>query len=157
MCLAATVLGNEGLLDVNALALYRPCEYPSESSFIRSHIDSPNHLVSTMCGIGSRIAHLPINFAKAWSGVVYEPDKFARKEGFKCFGKGLGRGVGHLLFPQRGLVIGHAAVGIRAAYDAIKKKYNMSDDKLGFILASRYMEGFEDVQKSSARAETGRP
>ena len=145
---AATVLGNEGLLDVNALTLYRPCEYPTEFGAISSHVTGPNPMLSTIGSITSNLVHWPINRAKAWGGVVYEPYKGARAEGFKGFGKGLGRGVGHLFFRRRGFVFGHEAWGIRAAYDAIKKR--MGGDEVGsFILATRYMEGFEDVREST--------
>lgn len=145
---AATVLGNEGLLDVNALAIYRPCEYPTETGSITSHVMGPNPVLSTVGSVTSRIVHWPVNVAKAWGGVVYEPYKGARADGLKGFGKGLGRGVGHLIFKQRGLVIGHAAWGIRAAYDAIKKRMG-NDAILSFILATRYVEGFEDVKNST--------
>ncbi len=145
---AATVLGNEGLLDVNALALYRPCEYSTEAGIITSRGAGPNPVLSTAGGVASHIVNFPVNFAKAWGGVVYEPYKGARAGGWKGFGKGLGRGVGHLLFRPRGLIIGHAAWGIRAAYDAIKKRMG-NDEVISFILATRYVEGFEDVQKST--------
>ncbi|KAJ9612570.1 hypothetical protein H2200_004167 [Cladophialophora chaetospira] len=145
---AATVLGNEGLLDVNALTLYHPCAYPTEIGTITSHVVGPNPILATAGGIASHIINTPINIAKAWGGVVYEPYKGARAGGWKGFGKGLGRGVGHLFFKRRGLVVGHVAVGIRAAYDAIRKRLG-TDETLSFILATRYMEGFEDVQKST--------
>ncbi|KIW71103.1 hypothetical protein PV04_03308 [Phialophora macrospora] len=145
---AATVLGNEGLLDVNALAIYRPCEYPTEFGVMSARVSGPNPILSTVGGFASDIVHVPINVAKAWGGVVYEPYKGAKTDGFKGFGRGLGKGIGHFLFRERRLVIGHAAVGIRATYDAIKKKLG-SDPTLSFILATRYMEGFEDVQKST--------
>jgi hypothetical protein len=150
---AATVLGNEGLLDVNALALYRPCEYPTEFGVMSARVAGPNPILSTVGGIASDIVHIPVNMAKAWGGVVYEPYKGAKADGFKGFGKGLGKGIGHLFFRQRGLVIGHAAVGIRATYDIIKKKLG-GDSTLSFILATRYMEGFEDVQKSTEEERT---
>ncbi|EXJ71992.1 uncharacterized protein A1O5_04495 [Cladophialophora psammophila CBS 110553] len=145
---AATVLGNEGLLDVNQLTIYRPCEYPVEFGTISSHVVGPNPVLSTMGSITSSIVHIPINIAKAWAGVVYEPYKGARSDGWKGFGKGLGRGIGHLIFRQRGLVIGHAAYGVRALYDLIKKKLD-GDPTLSYILATRYIEGFEEVNKAT--------
>ncbi|KIW96931.1 uncharacterized protein Z519_02322 [Cladophialophora bantiana CBS 173.52] len=145
---AATVLGNEGLLDVNQLTIYRPCEHPVEFGTISSHVVGPNPVLSTMGSITSSIVHIPINIAKAWAGVVYEPYKGARSDGWKGFGKGLGRGLGHLIFRQRGLVIGHAAYGVRALYDLIKKKLD-GDPTLSYILATRYIEGFEEVNKAT--------
>jgi hypothetical protein len=145
---AATVLGNEGLIDVNALTIYRPCEYATEIGTITSHVAGPNPMLATLGGVASHIVHVPIDIAKAWGGLVYEPYKGARKDGFKGFGKGLGRGVGHFLFGRRALMVGHVAVGIRATYEAIKKRMG-NDRTLSFILATRYTEGFEAVRDST--------
>ncbi|KAH0846692.1 hypothetical protein AYO21_08090 [Fonsecaea monophora] len=145
---AATVLGNEGLLDVNQLTIYRPCEYPVEFGSISSHVVGPNPMLSTVGSITSRIVHAPINIAKAWAGVVYEPYKGAKSHGWKGFGKGLGRGIGNLLFSPRGLVVGHATFGVRVLYEVIKKKLN-GDPTLSYILATRYVEGFEAVGKAT--------
>ncbi|OAP56938.1 hypothetical protein AYL99_09050 [Fonsecaea erecta] len=145
---AATVLGNEGLLDVNQLTIYRPCEWPVEFGAISSHVVGPNPMLSTMGSITSRIVHTPINIAKAWAGVVYEPYKGARSSGWKGFGKGLGRGIGNLLFSPRGLVVGHAAYGVRVLYEVIKKRLD-GDPTLSYILATRYVEGFEQVSKAT--------
>ncbi|OCT50767.1 hypothetical protein CLCR_06697 [Cladophialophora carrionii] len=145
---AATVLSNEGLLDVNALTTHRPCEHPSDYGVMSAHALGPNPILSTAGGVASNMIHVPINIAKAWCGLVYEPYKGAKADGLKGFGKGLGRGLGHFLFPQRDMVVGHGAAGVRVAYDAIKRKLG-GDSTLSFILATRYVEGFEDVQTST--------
>ena len=44
---AATVLGNEGILDVNQLKLYRPCEYAVEELIVVSNMSGPNPILST--------------------------------------------------------------------------------------------------------------
>jgi hypothetical protein len=118
---AAAVLGNEGVIDVNQLRLYRPCEHAVEALIITSNLSGPNPVLSTLGSVASGVAHWPINVAKAWGGVVYEPYKGAKKDGWRGFGKGLGRGFGHVLFPQRGLVINGTSYGTRALYHKIKK------------------------------------
>jgi hypothetical protein len=85
----------------------------------------------------------PINIAKTYAGVVYEPYKGAKAEGLRGFGKGLGRGVGHVLFPQRGMTINGKRYGIRAAYDSIRKR--MGAGTLSFILAAHFSQGFEEA------------
>lgn len=44
---AATVLGNEGILDVNQLSLYRPCEHAVDELVVVSNINGPNPILST--------------------------------------------------------------------------------------------------------------
>ena len=44
---AATVLGNEGVLDVNQLRLYRPCEYAVDELVVVSNMNGPNPILST--------------------------------------------------------------------------------------------------------------
>lgn len=44
---AATVLGNEGILDVNQLRLYRPCEHAVDELIVVSNISGPNPILST--------------------------------------------------------------------------------------------------------------
>jgi hypothetical protein len=144
---AAAVLGNEGLIDVNQLRLYRPCEYAVEALVITSNLSGPNPVLSTLGSVASGVAHWPVNVAKAWGGVVYEPYKGAKKDGWHGFGKGLGRGFGHVLFPRRGLVINGTSYGTRALYNKIKKQ--MGSGTLGFILAANFALGFEEVYKST--------
>jgi len=144
---AATVLGSEGLLDVNQLAPYRPCEYLVEYGNLSSHLEGPNPVLSTMGSVASNIVHWPINFAKAAGGIVYEPYKGAKTGGWKGFGKGLGRGLGHFLFRQKGFLIGGTAYGVRAIYDAIKRR--LGSGTLSFILAAHFAQGFEEAQVST--------
>jgi UDP-glucoronosyl and UDP-glucosyl transferase len=144
---AAAVLGNEGVIDVNQLRLYRPCEHAVEALIITSNLSGPNPVLSTLGSVASGVAHWPINVAKAWGGVVYEPYKGAKKDGWRGFGKGLGRGFGHVLFPQRGLVINGTSYGTRALYHKIKK--HMGSGTLSFILAANFALGFEEVHKST--------
>lgn len=90
--------------------------------------------------------NFPINFGKAYAGVVSEPYKGAKRDGWRGFGKGLGLGfLG--LFPRRGIVVHGKAYGIRALYLAIKKR--MGSDTLSFILATHFAQGFEDVKAST--------
>ncbi|KAF4626342.1 hypothetical protein G7Y89_g11818 [Cudoniella acicularis] len=144
---AATVLGNEGLLDLNQLKLYRPCEYPVEENVMVSNLSGPNPILSTVGSFASGIIHWPVNVGKAWAGVVYEPYKGARADGWRGFGKGMGKGVGHLLFRQKGLVINGKAYGLRAIYKSIKKR--MGSDTLAFIFAAHFANGFEEVKIST--------
>lgn len=147
---AATVLGNEGILDVNQLRVYRPCEYAVEESLVISNMSGANPVLNTLGSVASGLIHWPINAGKAYIGVVYEPYKGARANGWRGFGKGLGKGFGNLLFPRRGLVIGGRAYGLRAIYNAVKKR--MGAGTLSFILAAHFLEGFEEV-KASAEEE----
>jgi len=143
---AATTLSNEGLLDVNQLRLYRPCEYPlEEGQFTWDR--GPNPVLSTAGSYASAILHIPLNIAKAWGGIVYEPYKGARKGGWKGFGKGLGRGIGHFLVHQRGITISGKKYGVRAIYDSMKKQFG--DDTLSFILAVHFAQGYEEVKAST--------
>lgn len=147
---AATVLSNQGLLDANHLRLYRPCEYPVEMGQITGPSRGPNPVLSTTGALASYVVHWPINFVKLWGGVVYEPYKGARRGGWKGFGKGLGRGIGHLLIRERAWTFGQRQVGLRHIYDTIRKQ--LSDDKLSFILAVHFAQGFDEV-KNSAEGE----
>jgi hypothetical protein len=144
---AATVLGNEGLLDMNELKLYRPCEYAVEEQFMISNLNGPNPGLSTVGSVAHAIIHLPINMGKVYAGLVTEPYKGARSGGWRGFGKGLGKGVGHFLFPLRGLVIGGTTYGIRGAYDTIRKR--LGAGTLSFILASHFVQGFEEAKAAS--------
>ena len=144
---AATVLGNEGVLDVNQLRLYRPCEYPVEEHIVLSNMSGPNPVLSTLGSFASGIIHWPINVGKAYAGVVYEPYKGAKADGWRGFGKGLGTGFGHLLFRRRGLVIRGTAYGLRGIYNAIKKR--MGAGTLSFILAAHFAQGFAEVKAST--------
>lgn len=144
---AATILGNEGILDVNQLKLYRPCEYAVEELITVSNLSGPNPVLSTLGSFAHGMIHWPINVGKAYAGVVYKPYKGAREDGWRGFGTGLGKGFGGLLMPRRGLVINGTAVGIRGAYNAIKKR--MGSSTLSFILAAHFSQGFEEVQSST--------
>jgi hypothetical protein len=139
---AATVLGNEGVLDVNHLTPYRPCEYGVEQLITVANIAGPNPVLSTMGSFASGLIHLPINIGKAWGGVVYQPYKGARAEGWRGFGKGLGKGFGGLL-AGRGIWV-------------IKKR--MGSGTLSYILAANFALGFDQVKESSEeeRAEVVR-
>ena len=93
------------------------------------------------------MVHWPVNAGKRWAGLVYEPYKGARRDGWHGFGKGLGKGVGNWILPPRGLVISGKQYGIRAAYNAIKKR--MGSDTLSFILAAHFAQGFDEVKAST--------
>jgi hypothetical protein len=144
---AATVLGNEGVLDVNQLRLYRPCEYAVEEHIVVSNLSGPNPVLSSLGSFASGLIHWPINVGKAYAGVVYEPYKGAKADGWRGFGKGLGKGFGHVLFPRRGLVIGGTPYGLRGLYNVIKKR--MGAGTLSFILAAHFAQGFEEVRAST--------
>ena len=144
---AATVLGNEGALDLNQLRLYRPCDYAVEELVAISNITAANPVLSTIGSVASGIIHWPINVGKAAAGVVTEPYKGAKADGWRGFGKGLGTGIGHFIFPQRGIVIGGTPYGLRALYEMIKKR--VGSDTLSFILAAHFAQGFEEVKAST--------
>jgi hypothetical protein len=144
---AATVLGNEGVLDVNQLRLYRPCAYAVEEHVVVSNLSGPNPVLSLLGSFASGLIHWPINVGKAYAGVVYEPYKGAKADGWRGFGKGLGKGFGHVLFPRRGLVIGGTSYGLRGLYNVIKKR--MGAGTLSFILAAHFAQGFEEVRAST--------
>jgi hypothetical protein len=147
---AAAVLGNEGILDVNQLKLYRPCEYAVAEEFMISNLSGANPIIGTLGSVASGLIHWPINVGKAWASVATEPYKGAKKEGLRGFGKGLGKGVTNVLFPKRGLVIGGKPVGLRGIYIAIRKL--LKSDTLSFILAVHFAEGFE-AEKAATEEE----
>lgn len=141
---AATVLGNEGLIDLNDLKLYRPYEYAVAESATVANLSNANPILSTLGSFGSGIIHLPINVGKAWGGVVYQPYKGAKADGLRGFGKGLGKGVGGLFLRKRGLFqLNGKEYGMRALYHSIKKK--MGSNTLSFILAAYFTQGFEEA------------
>ena len=144
---AATVLGNEGALDVNQLRLYRPCEYAVEEHVVVSNMSGPNPILSTLGSFTSSLINWPINVGKAYAGVVYEPYKGAKADGWRGFGKGLGKGFGQFFWRRKGLVIGGTAYGLRALYEVIKKR--MGTGTLSFILAAHFAQGFEEVKAST--------
>ena len=144
---AATVLGNEGVIDLNHLDLYRPYEYAVQESVMVSNATGANPILSTLGSVASGIAHWPINLGKAYAGVVYQPYKGARKDGWRGFGKGLGKGFLGLLIPSRGLVISGKAYGIRGLYEAIKK--SLGSGTLSFVLAAHFALGYEEVRSST--------
>ena len=99
-----------------------------------------------MGSFASGVINWPINVGKAYAGVVSEPYKGARKDGWRGFGKGLGKGF-YGLVPRRGIVVGGTAYGIRALYLAIKKR--MGSGTLSFILAAHFAQGFDEVKSST--------
>lgn len=144
---AATVLGEEGLLDVNELKLYRPCEYDMDNVLGKAYLSDANPLLSTAGTVAHRLVRMPVNFGKALGGIAWEPAKGARDGGWRGFGKGLGKGWGDFLFPRRGLYLGGYRFGARGLYEIFKKRYG--DKKLGFVLATHFAQGFEDVRAAA--------
>ncbi|KAH7311031.1 UDP-glucose,sterol transferase [Rhexocercosporidium sp. MPI-PUGE-AT-0058] len=144
---AATVLGDEGMIDVNQLKLYRPCEYAVEEHAVIANLSGANPITGTLGSIASGILHYPVNVAKAWGGIVYEPYKGARSNGWRGFGKGIGKGLGGVIFHKRGLVIGGKKYGMRAVYESIKKR--MGSDTLSFILAAHFTQGYEEARAAT--------
>jgi len=145
---AATVLGNEGLLDMNKLKIYRPCRWHVEELVRESNVSDANPFMSAMGSVATGVINYPVNVAKAWGGVVYEPYKGARKSGWRGFGKGLKSGVGGFLFPRNG--IGLRSLTFRAIYEHHRSR--MDSETLSYILAARYTEGIEQM-KASTEAE----
>lgn len=151
---AATVLGDEGLLDMNDLRLYRPYAYEVEQSVTVSNLSNANPVMSTIGSFASGLIHVPVNIGKAWAGVVYQPYRGARAEGFRGFGKGLGEGVGNLLFPKRGLFqVNGRAYGIRALYESVRKRMGKGEGTEGFIFAAWFVAGFEEARARGSEAE----
>jgi len=145
---AAAVLGNEGIIDPNQLLLYRPCEYAVEESIVISNLSGPNPITGSIGSFASGLIRWPVNVAKAYGGVVYEPYKGARKDGLRGFGKGIGKGLGNLLFPKQGLfVVNGKSYGIRPLFDAIKKR--MGGGTLSYILAANFAQGFEEAKMAT--------
>jgi hypothetical protein len=144
---AATVLGHEGILDINQLKLYRPCNYAVEEHFLISNMTGPNPILGTLGSFANTVIHFPINLGKAYAGIVYEPYKGARADGWRGFGKGLGKGLGHAIFRRRGLVIGGTVYSLRAIYIAIKKR--LGTGILSFILAAHFAQGFEEAKAAT--------
>lgn len=143
---AATVLGNEGLLDVNLLKLYRPREYAVEEETAIANISGANPVLNTLGSIASGLVHFPINVGKAYGGLVYQPYKGARAGGWRGFGKGVGKGFAGLL-PKRGIVIHGVTYGTFAIYNRLKKRFGAGT--LSYILAVHFAQGFEDVRAST--------
>ncbi|OBT79704.1 hypothetical protein VF21_01434 [Pseudogymnoascus sp. 05NY08] len=144
---AATVLGNEGIIDMNVMKLYRPCKYNVEEQFVLSNIEGPNPGLSMAGSVAHSLIHLPINIGKAYAGVVTKPYNGAKTGGWRGFRKGLGKGFGDLLFPMRGIVIGGTTYGLRGAYEAIRRR--MGSDTLSFILAAHFVQGYEEVKTAT--------
>jgi hypothetical protein len=144
---AATVLANEGVLDMNQLKLYRPYEYTVQEGVVTANVTGANPVLGTVGSVASGILHWPVNVGKAWAGVVYEPYKGAKKDSWRGFGKGLGKGFGGLIIHKRGMVIGGKEYGIRAMYREIKKR--TGSGTLSFILAAHFAQGYEEAQSAS--------
>lgn len=143
---AATVLGDAKLIDINQLRPHRPCEYAVEELGLASNIQSANPVLSTMGSFVSGVIHLPVNIAKAYAGLVYEPYKGARKNGWKGFSKGLGTGFGNWLF-GRGIWVNGRQYGMRAIYNDIRKRFGSGT--LSYILAANFAQGFEEMKTST--------
>ncbi|ETN45715.1 uncharacterized protein HMPREF1541_09548 [Cyphellophora europaea CBS 101466] len=144
---AATVLSAEGLLDINELKLYRPCEYGIEDLQGYASMSDANPALSMAGTVANRVVRWPVNVGKALGGIVWEPTKGARDGGWRGFSKGLGKGLGDFVFPRKGLYLGGFRYGVRALYEVLKKRYG--DQKLGFILATHFADGFEEMQKAT--------
>jgi hypothetical protein len=145
---AAVVLGNEGLLDINQLKLYRPCEYVVEENFMVANLSGSNPVLGTIGSFASHLIHYPILVGKAYASVVSEPYKGAKAEGWRGFGKGLGKGLGNVLFPRKGLITVHGkSYNLRALYNSIKKR--LGSDTLSFILAAHFAQGFEEEKTAT--------
>ena len=140
---AATVLGNEGIIDVNQLKLYRPCEYAVQEHVAIANASGANPILNTLGSFASGVINWPVNVGKAYAGVVYQPYKGAKADGWRGFGKGVGKGlVG--LFARRGHGI---AYGTRTIYGAIKKR--LGSGTLSYILAAHFAQGFEEARSST--------
>ncbi|KAL2062308.1 hypothetical protein VTL71DRAFT_6574 [Oculimacula yallundae] len=144
---AASVLGDEGLIDVNQLKLYRPVEYAVEEISVIANFSGANPITGTLGSIASGLLHYPVDLAKAYGGVVYEPYKGARADGLRGFGKGIGKGLGGLIFRRRGLVIGGKKYGMSAVYESIRKR--LGSDTLSFIFAAHFTQGFEEARAAT--------
>ncbi len=144
---AAAILGDEGILDVNQLKLYRPYEYATAEQFMVSNVSGANPVLGTLGSLASGIIHWPVNVVKSKASIIYEPYKGAQKDGWKGFGKGLGKGTVNFFFPTRGLVINGKSYGMRALFKAIKQK--LRSDTLSFILAAHFAEGFEEMKHAT--------
>ena len=144
---AATVLGNEGMLDVNQLKLYRPCEYAVEEHTVLANATGANPVLNTLGSFASGVLNWPINVGKAYAGIVYQPYKGAKADGWRGFGKGLGKGFGNVLTHRRGLVVRGTAYGTRAIYNAIKKR--LGSGTLSYVLAAHFAQGFEEAKAST--------
>lgn len=141
---AAAVLADKGILDMNELALYRPCEYAVEEHPILSNLKGTNPVLGTLGSVATEVIRWPVQAGKALGGVAIEPYKGAKADGWRGFGRGLGRGIGHFLFPRRGIFVTY---GILAIYRKIKK--SMGAGTLSYILAVRFAQGFEEFNGSS--------
>ena len=145
---AAAVLGDEGLVDINQLRLYRPCEYAVEENAMIANLSGSNPVLGTVGSFAHHLIHYPIYVGKAYASVVSEPYKGARAEGWKGFGKGLGKGLSNVFFPRRSLItVNGKSYNIRALYNSIKK--HMGSDALSFILAAHFAQGFEEAKNAT--------
>lgn len=136
---AASHLTKKGLLDMNELKLYKFCVYELEGVTGYAAWDNVNPVLST---------DMPVNYAKSLGGVVMEPFKGARDGGWNGFGNGLEKGFGNFLFLKRGMyTTGGYWFGVRSLYEVLKKRFG--DPKLGFILATHFPEGFEELRTAT--------
>jgi UDP:flavonoid glycosyltransferase YjiC (YdhE family) len=142
---AATVLSDRGLLDMNELKLYRSRDYELEDVTGNASRYDANPVLATAGSVANRILRMPVNYGKSIGGIVWEPYKGARDGGWSGFGKGMGKGIGNFLFPKRGSYTpGGYRFGVRSLYEVFKKRFG--DPKLGFILATHFAQGFEEMQ-----------
>ena len=144
---AATVLANEGVLDVNQLHLYRPRDYATSEHFLVSTVSTSSPVLNTLGSFASGLINIPIRVGKAYVGVVAEPIKGANQDGWRGFGQGLKTGFSGLIFRPRGIVVHGKTYGLVGLYLYMKKR--LGSDTLSFILATRYTEGYDDVKAST--------
>ena len=111
------------------------------------NLSGPNHILGLVGSFASALMQLLINIGKAYAGVVYELYKGAKADSWRGFGKGLGKGVGNLLFRRRGLAVGGRLYNLRALYDTIRRHIN--GDTLSFILASHFAQGFQGAKMAN--------
>ena len=148
--LAAAVLANEGVLDMDELELYRPCEYQVDEHPCVSSFQGANPVLGTIGSLTAEVLRWPCVAGRALGGLAYEPYKGAKADGWRGFGKGVGRGIGHFFFPRKGFFI---TPQILAVYKNLKKKYGSGT--LSFILAVYIAQGFEELKESTPEERQG--
>lgn len=142
---AATVLSDEGILDLNNLKLYQPCVWSLEAVVASANVSRANPVMTMVGSVASDIINTPVELAKAWGNVVKKPYKGAKRGGWKGFGLGMKTGVGGILFPRKGLSLSRYT--FRALYENIRSK--MDSEAVSYTLAARYTEGLEQMKAST--------
>lgn len=80
--LAATVLGNQGLLSFEDLKLYRPCEHHVDEGPPEPIIGGAAALIGTLSEMGAGVADMPVEILKAMKfGDYKKKDENAAKDG----------------------------------------------------------------------------